>query len=85
MESGTRSATQTRAMMTTGTLIRKIEPHQKWSRSSPPVTGPTAIATPTLPAQIPMALGCSSRSKTCTSTASVAGITKAAPKPISAR
>ncbi|CAM5248860.1 hypothetical protein SMICM304S_04582 [Streptomyces microflavus] len=75
----------TRASTTTGTFTRKIEPHQKCSRSSPPVIGPIAMPRPTPPAQMPMALGCSSRSKTFIRTARVAGITKAAPKPIRAR
>ena len=47
--------------------------------------GPMAMARPTPPAQMPMALGCSSRSKTFIRTARVAGITKAAPRPITAR
>jgi hypothetical protein len=38
-----------------GTLIKKTEPHQKWFSRTPPVTGPTAIATPTADAQMPMA------------------------------
>lgn len=85
LESGTRISIAISAMITTGTLTRKIEPHQKCSRSSPPVIGPIAMPRPTLPAQMPMALGCSSRSKTFIRTARVAGITKAAPKPITAR
>ncbi len=28
--------------MATGTLIRKTEPHQKYSSSTPPIRGPTA-------------------------------------------
>ena len=68
-----------------GTLTRKTEPHQKCSSSRPPVIGPMAIARPTPPAQMPMALGCSSRSKTFIRMARVAGITKAPPRPISAR
>ena len=27
-----------------GTLMRKTEPHQKWSSSTPPVIGPIAMA-----------------------------------------
>ena len=85
LESGTSTTIAISATITIGTLTRKIEPHQKCSSSSPPVIGPMAMARPTLPAQMPMALGCSSRSKTFIRTARVAGITKAAPKPITAR
>ncbi len=85
LESGTSTAMAITATTTTGTLTRKTEPHQKCSRSSPPVIGPMAMPRPTLPAQRPMALGCSSRSKTFIRTARVAGMTKAAPKPITAR
>ncbi len=84
-ESGTSQVIRTSATITMGTLMRKTEPHQKWSRSAPPVIGPMAMARPTPPAQMPMALGCSSRSKTFMSTARVAGMTKAAPRAISAR
>ena len=45
--------------ISTGMLMRKTEPHQKWSSSTPPVIGPMAMARPTPPAQMPMALGCS--------------------------
>ncbi len=68
-----------------GMLIRKTEPHQKWLSSRPPVMGPMAMASPTAPAQMPMAFGCSSRSKTFMMIARVAGITNAPPKPIRAR
>ncbi len=47
--------------------------------------GPIAMARPTPPAQMPMALGCSSRSNTFIRTARVAGMTKAAPRAITAR
>ncbi len=38
-----------------GTLIRKTEPHQKWSSSSPPTTGPTAKPAALIPLQMPTA------------------------------
>lgn len=84
-ESGTRISIATSESTTIGALIMKTEPHQKWSSSRPPAIGPTAMATPTPPAQIPIALGCSSRSKTFIKMARLEGITKAPPTPISAR
>ena len=39
--SGTNSATAIRPTATSGTLIRKTEPHQKWSSSQPPRIGPS--------------------------------------------
>ena len=51
-------------MITMGTLIRKTEPHQKNLIKAPPAIGPTAIATPENAAQMPIAFGRSSGSKT---------------------
>ncbi len=85
LDSGTRIAIAITATITIGTLIRKTEPHQKCSISRPPVIGPMAMARPTAPAQTPIALGCSERSKTFMMIASVAGIASAAPAPIRAR
>ncbi len=85
LESGTSSVIAISATITIGTLTRKTEPHQKCSISTPPVIGPMAMARPTAPAQMPIALGCSCRSKTFMMMASVAGITKAPPRPITAR
>ena len=68
-----------------GTLIRKTEPHQKWSSSSPPTIGPTAMATPTAEAQMPMARGRSRGSNTLVMMDSVCGMTAAPPRPIAAR
>ena len=39
-DSGSRSVTAASAIATTGTLIRKTEPHQKWSSRKPPTIGP---------------------------------------------
>ncbi|GAA2796614.1 hypothetical protein GCM10020219_079760 [Nonomuraea dietziae] len=41
-DSGRVSAATIRTTTITGTLIRKTEPHQKLSRSSPPSSGPAA-------------------------------------------
>ena len=75
----------TSATATIGTLTRKIEPHQKYFSSRPPVIGPSAMATPDAPAQMPIALGRSRGSKTFWMIDSVCGCTAAAPMPISAR
>ncbi len=62
-----------------------MEPHQKCSSSQPLVTPPSATPTPAKPAQIAMAWRRSSGGKTCASTDRVAGMTSAAPMPITAR
>ena len=73
-------------MITTGTLIRKTEPHQKWASSVPPVTGPTPRPRADTPAQMPIALRRSSLSrKTFVRIDSVEGMMNAPPMPMSAR
>ena len=85
-DSGTRIPTAITPTMTTGTLTRKTEPHQKPACSrAPPVIGPIATAMPVAPAQIPMALPRSAGSKTLVMIDRVAGRTAAPPMPISAR
>ena len=70
---------------TTGTLTRKAEPHQKrWSRA-PETTGPIAPPAPANPTQTAMARCRSSGGKMAVISESVAGITKAAPAPCTAR
>ena len=69
----------------TGTLIRKTEPHQKWSSSRPPRTGPVAMPRPTAMAHRPMARGRSAGSKTLEMMDRVCGMTAAPPRPIAAR
>ena len=39
-----------------GTLIRKTEPHQKWSSRNPLSTGPRATPLMVAPVQMPMAV-----------------------------
>jgi hypothetical protein len=75
----------TRETATIGTLIRNTEPHQKLCSSAPPMIGPRAMDRPTTPVHTPMALGCSSRSKTCVSRARVATGMNAAATPITPR
>ncbi len=71
--------------MTIGTFTRKIEPHQKYFSSRPPVIGPSAIAMPEAPAQMPIAFARSFGANTFWMIDSVCGCTSAAPMPISAR
>ena len=80
-----RNAPATSATTTTTTLVRKIEPHQKCSSSQPLMTPPSATPTPAKPAQIAMACGRSSGGNTWARIDSVAGITNAAPMPMTAR
>ncbi len=68
-----------------GTLIRNVEP-QAWSSSSQPATsGPMAMARPEVAVQAVMARARSRFGKIATSRDSVAGMTTAAPTPMTAR
>ena len=72
--------------MTIGTLTRKIDPYQKCSSSAPPTIGPNATAMPDVAPQMPRAFCRSDGSgKTLVRMARLAGKTKAAATPISAR
>ena len=83
-DSGTMITVATSATITTGTLTKKIEPHQKCSSSQPPLTGPAATAMPVTALQMPIALARSLGSRnTFVMIASVAGKMSAAPIPIS--
>src|SRR5664280_2338111 len=85
-ESGTSHSAATSPSRTTGTLTRKIDPHQKWASSQPPAIGPMAIPKPVVPDQMPMARSWSSGSrKTSVMMDRVAGMMQAAPRPIAAR
>lgn len=65
---------------TTGTLIRNTDPHQKYSSSRPPTTGPMAAPPEATEAQMPIASARSRSSvKTWRTMDSVAGIIIAAP------
>ncbi len=75
----------TSATVTTATLIRKIVPHQNHSRSTPLTTPPSATPTPATPAHTAIARGRSSGGNTWARIDSVAGMTNAAPTPITAR
>ena len=68
-----------------GTLTRKTEPHEKcWSRK-PLATGPMAAPPPEMPAHTAIAFPRSWGGNTFVRIESVAGMTNAAPKPITAR
>ncbi len=72
--------------MITGTLTKKIEPQEKCSSSSPPITGPSAPLAPATAAHTPIARARSRGSwKMLVSSDSVAGMISAAPMPIEAR
>src|SRR5207248_879625 len=82
---GMRKNPATNAATTTNTLITKMEPHQKCSSNAPLTIPPSATPTPANPAQIAIARGRSFGGNTCARIDSVAGITNAAPTPITAR
>ena len=84
IDDGTRKAPASSATATTPTLVRKIEPHQKCCSSHPLVTPPSAAPTPAKPAQMATARWRSSGGNTWASTERVAGMTRAAPRPITA-
>ena len=77
---GVTSSPLMNAAITTGTLIRNTEPHQKCLSSSPPIMGPKAL--PTMDRQLHRAIArlrSRSSSKVIRMSARVAGIIVAAP------
>src|SRR5947199_10655498 len=52
LELGTINRPAMSAKITTGTLTRNTEPHQKWVSSQPPTTGPIPMPSPDTPAQV---------------------------------
>lgn len=83
--SGTSRTIPTSATVTTGTLIRNTPAQLHASTSAPPSRGPAAMPTDATALHTAKARGRSRPGNTATSTASVAGITSAAPTPIRAR
>ena len=82
---GLYSAIAAAVTATTGTFTRNAEPHQKrWSRA-PDTIGPIAAPAPANPTHTAMARWRSSGGKIAVISDSVAGITKAAPAPCTAR
>ena len=53
--SGTRRGPKTKRISSTGTLIKKTEPHQNWWRRAPPITGPMADPPANAAVHMPMA------------------------------
>jgi hypothetical protein len=70
---------------TIGTLTSRVEPHQKPSSSPPVRIGPMEAPAPANPAHTAIARGRSCGGKIDVIIDSVAGITKAAPMPMTAR
>ncbi len=85
LDSGTRKTTAVSAITATGRLTRNSEPHQKWSSSEPPISGPAAKPRELTELQMPMARGRSSSSKICMTTARVVVTSRAPPIPMPAR
>ncbi len=85
LERGTRNHPATSAPMMIGTLTKNTAPHEKCSSRKPLAIGPRAAPAPEMPAQMAMAFVRSCGGKTLASTDNVDGITKAAPRPITAR
>ena len=84
-DSGTSSATATRASPAAGTLTRKIEPHQKCVSRYPPTSGPSGIPSPMPTVTRAIALPRSLSANSAGRTATVIGVRIAAPTPIAAR
>jgi hypothetical protein len=82
-----RTVTKSRAtqIAATGTLIRKTDPHQKCSSSTPPRIGPKATDRPPSAAQMPMARPWSFSGIAFLMMARVAGGTTAPPMPMTDR
>ena len=85
-ESGTSARAPTKPATAMGTLTMKMEPHQNLARSKPPAIGPTAMPSPMVPAQPPMARARSAGSrKMSLMIDNDEGIVSAAPPPMTAR
>ena len=86
LESGTSRSAQATPSTAIGTLIRNTDPHQNLASSKPPTIGPSAIPTPVVPAQMPIARWRSAGSRNMSvMIESVAGIIMAPPMPMLAR
>src|SRR5271169_3934960 len=84
-ELGTRNRPATRATVMMGTLMKKIDPYQKWPSSQPLIGGPIAPAAPVKLAQIAIALTRSSGGNTLIRIESVDGMISAPAAPMTAR
>ena len=85
-DSGISHSAQAPPSTAIGTLIRNTDPHQKLASSKPPTIGPSAMPTPLVPAQMPIARCRSAGSRNISvMIASVEGIIMAPPMPMLAR
>jgi hypothetical protein len=82
---GEKNATAASTASTTGTLASTAEPHQKRSSSAPDTIGPRAPPAPAKPAHMAIALRRSWGGKIVAISDMVAGMTKAAPMPVTTR
>lgn len=83
--SGISSSTATMPRTTSGMFSTKMEPHQKWSSSHPPSSGPAGMPTAMAAVTAPMAFVRSSSSKSVGMTERASGTISAPPRPITAR
>jgi hypothetical protein len=83
--SGTVQMTPASATATSGMLMRNTLPHQKWESSRPPSVGPITMPMLVTADQAAIACGRSFGGKTAFRIDSVAGMTNAAPRPITTR
>ena len=84
-EDGTKSTVRTKRVTAIGMFTKKMQPHQKNSRSTPAARMPIAPPAPANPAQMAMALLRSSAGNTVVRMDRVAGMTRPAPTPIRQR
>ena len=84
-DSGIRNATAISASTTTGTLIRKTDPHQKWSSSAPPTSGPIGKLRKIVEAMTAVAFCRSAGENSTGMMARASGMMPAAPSPRTAR
>lgn len=73
------------AIAAIGRLIRKIEPHQKFSSSQPPISGPSGMPRPVPSTTRATALPRSAGGNRAGRTANATGMIIAPPRPITAR
>ena len=84
-DSGTTRMLSTRHTAAIGTLIRNTACQSTYCTAQPPTKSPMGAPTPAMAAQMPIARGRSAFGKDVTTTERVAGITHAAPRPMSPR
>src|SRR5688572_7243130 len=85
IDSGANFQMTNQVSATSGRLTSTAAPHQNDSSNAPETTGPSAAPAPAKPAQIAIARGRSAGGKIVVMIDNVAGMTNAAPTPITAR